>query len=108
MKSILSRVHIHHHKEPNGRAYIIGDKQGLLELAKTIERAAKSYAGLESIKLFSSDGHPYEIAVVSSISEEEWQNMLLPYDKSSDPSKLETVKLYDSIKEELSNTVKEL
>lgn len=101
MKSILSRVHLHAHKEPKGNAYIIGDRQGLLELSKTIERAAKGFVGIESIKLFSSDGHDYEILVIADVSESEWQSMPVPYDKKSDPSQLKLIKDFKSVKSEI-------
>jgi tRNA pseudouridine-54 N-methylase len=101
MKSILSRVHLHSHKEPQGRAYIVGDKKGLLELSKTIEKAARGFVGLESINLFSSDGHVYELVVISDVSEEEWQTMPVPYDKKSDPGQLKSIKQFESVKEEI-------
>lgn len=108
MRSILSRVHIHSHKEPRGRAYIVGDRKGLLELSKAIERAARGAMGLENIKLFSSDGHEYEILIATNVQEEEWQNMPVPYDKKSDPSQIESIKVYDSVKQEINSTVTQM
>ena len=101
MKSILSRVHLHTHKEPNGRAYIVGDRQGLRALSKALEQAAITGVGLETVKLHSSDGHVYEIMIVADVSEEEWQTLPVPYDKSSNPKNLEKVKIYESIKTEI-------
>lgn len=103
MKSILATVHLHTHKEPNGRAYIVGDRQGLLALSKKLEQAAKGMTGLETIKLFSSDGHPYELMIVTDITEQEWQDIPVPYSKLNDPDKLELVKLYDSMRSEISS-----
>jgi len=100
MKS-MNRLHLYHHKSPNGRAYIVADRNGLRALAKTLEKAANGAVGLEKLQLYSSDGHPYELMIISDISEQEWQDIQVPYSKFSDPSKLETVQLYDSLKSEL-------
>jgi hypothetical protein len=100
-KSILSRVHLHSHDKPNGRAYIVGDREGLIALAVGIERAARGMVGLETINVYSSDGHPYQIMIVNKVSEQEWQLMPVPYDSDSNPSKIESVTLYDSLKEKL-------
>lgn len=97
MKS-MNRVHLHTHKQPNGRAYIVGERAGLRSLAKALEKAANGILGMETITLYSSDGHPYELMIATDITEEEWQNTSVPYDKKSDPSSLEIVKLYDSMK----------
>lgn len=96
----MSRLHLYPHKEPNGRAYIVAEKRALKALAKKIDQAAEGVVGFETLRLYGSDGHEFELMVVSEISEEEWQSLPLPSDKKSDPSKLETVKLYDSLKSE--------
>jgi hypothetical protein len=101
MKSVLSRVHLHSHKEPKGRAYIVGDRKGLLALSKTLEKAAKGLLGLESIRLFSSDGHEYELMIVADVKEEEWQFMSVPYDPDSNPNSLESIKVYESVRKQL-------
>lgn len=100
MKS-MSRVHIHSHKEPNGRAYIVGERSGLRSLAKALEKAANGAVGMETITLYSSDGHPYELMIVTDITEQEWQNTEVPYKRNSDPSQFESVKIYDSLKSEI-------
>jgi hypothetical protein len=99
-----SRVHLYTHKEPNGRAYIVAEKSGLLALARALQQAANGALGLETIQLYSSDGHPYEL-VITTATEEEWQQSQLPYKKDSDPSQLNLVKLYDDTKKEISNNV---
>lgn len=105
MKSILGRVHLHSHKEPQGCGHIVGDPAGLLALAKTLEKAARGLVGIESVKLYSSDGHAYEILVVADVSEQEWQDMPLPYDKKSDPSQLVSIKSYAEIKQQVLSDV---
>lgn len=100
MKS-LSRVHLYTHKEPNGRAYIVAERSGLRALAKTLDKAASGAVGLEKIQVYSSDGHPYELMVVTDLSETEWQEINVPYDRKSNPKLLESVQIYDSLHEEL-------
>jgi hypothetical protein len=100
MKS-LSRVHLYTHKEPNGRGYIVAERSGLRTLAKALEKAASSAVGLEKVTVYSSDGHPYEIMVVTDLSENEWQDINVPYDRRSNPKLLESVQIYDSLHEEL-------
>lgn len=97
----MSRLHVYAHKKPHDRAYIVGERKSLRALAKKLEMAADGAVGLEKLKIFSSDGHEYELMIVTDITEEEWQNLNPPYEKSSDPSALESVKVYDSIQAEL-------
>lgn len=100
MKS-MSRVHLYTHKEPNGRGYIVAERSGLKALARALEKAAASAVGLEKVTVYSSDGHPYEIMVVTDLSENEWQDINVPYDRRSNPKLLESVQIYDSLHEEL-------
>lgn len=95
-----ARVHLHSHKEPKGRAYIVADRRGLLALAAILQRAANNMIGLETIELYSSDGHPYNL-VITTADEEEWQKLSVPYDKTSDPSQLDIIKIYDSTRKEV-------
>lgn len=94
----MSRVHLYPHKEPNGTAYIVAERRGLRSLAKKLEQAADGAVGLETITLYGSDGHPYNLMIVTDITEDEWQNLPLPKDKSSDPASLEIVKVYNDLK----------
>lgn len=98
MLNIKSRLHMHNHNEPNGRAFIIGEKTALKSLGEALIKASKSAVGIENIELYTSDGHKYEILIACDVSEDEWQNIPLPYDKKHDPSKLEIVKTYDEFK----------
>jgi len=100
MKSI-SRVHLYTHKEPNGRGYIVAERSGLKALARALDKAAASAVGLEKITVYSSDGHPYDIMVVTDLSETEWQDINVPYDRRSNPKLLESVQVYDSLHEEM-------
>lgn len=93
----MSRLHLYPHKEPNGRAYIVAERRALRALAKKLEQTADGAVGFDKITLYSSDGHPYELMIVSDISEEEWQDLEVPSSKRSDPSKLETVKIVDEL-----------
>ena len=94
----MSRVHLYPHKEPNGTGYIVAERRGLRALAKKLEQAADGAVGLETITLYGSDGHPYNLMIVTDITEDEWQNLPLPKDKNSDPAKLEIVKVYNDLK----------
>lgn len=100
MKS-LSRVHLYTHKEPNGRGYIVAERSGLKALAKALDKAASGAVGLEKITVYSSDGHPYELMIVTDLSENEWQEINVPYDRKSNPKQLESVQIYDSLHEEI-------
>jgi hypothetical protein len=66
-------------------------------LAKKLEQTADGAVGFDKITLYSSDGHPYELMIISDISEEEWQELDVPSSRKSDPSKLETVKIVDEL-----------
>jgi len=95
-----ARLHMHNHNEPNGRAYIIGERESLRKLGETLIKASQNGVGLETIDLYTSDGHKYQLMVTREVSEEEWQTIPLPYDKKHDPSKLEIIKTYDEIMNE--------
>jgi hypothetical protein len=90
-----ARLHIHPHRGPNGTAYIVGEKAALRALADALKEAANGVVGLEKVSLYTSDGHSYDIVVSSDVAEEEWQATPPSYDKSSDPTKLKSIKLYE-------------
>ena len=94
---VKSRLHMHNHVEPNGRAYIIGERDALRKLGETLIKASISGVGLETIDLYTSDGHPYEIVITREVSEIEWQDLPVPYDKKHDPSQLDIVKTYNEL-----------
>lgn len=93
-----SRLHLHSHTGPQTRAYIVAEPAALRALATAADRAAKSVIGMETVKFYSSDGHEYELFIACDVTEDEWQSMPGPYEKSSDPESLSVVKLYDEIK----------
>lgn len=94
---VKARLHMHNHNEPNGRAYIIGERDALRKLGETLIKASNSGVGLETIDLFTSDGHKYTIIATREVSEEEWQIVPVPYDNKHDPSKLQIIRTYDEI-----------
>jgi hypothetical protein len=89
---------MHNHSEPNGRAYIIGEQRALRELGEALINASKSMIGIETTHMYTSDGHKYELMIACDVSEEEWQNLPVPYNKKHNPSELNIVKIYDEIK----------
>lgn len=89
---------MHNHAEPNGRAYIVGEKQALRALGEALIKTSKSVIGLDTIELYTSDGHKYQVIIACDISEQEWQSLPVPYNKKHDPSQLEIIKSFDEIK----------
>jgi hypothetical protein len=90
-----SRLHIHTHKGPNDTAYIVGEKSALRALSDALKEAANGVVGLEKVTLYTSDGHSYDIVISSDVAEEEWQAIKPSYDRSSDPTKLKSIELYN-------------
>jgi len=88
---------MHNHNGPNGRAYIIGERDALRRLGETLIKASKSGVGLETIDLYTSDGHEYELIITREVSEDEWQNLPVPYDKKHDPTVLEIIQTYNEL-----------
>jgi len=89
---------MHNHTEPNGRAYIVGEKQALKALGEALIKTSKSVIGLDTIELYTSDGHKYEIIITCDISEEEWQELPVPYNKKHNPENLQIVESFNQIK----------
>lgn len=94
-----ARLHMHNHTEPNGRAFIIGEKLALRSLGEALIKASKNTLGIENIELYTSDGHKYEILITSEVSENEWQTLPVPYDKKHNPNHLEIVSTYNELKD---------
>ena len=93
------RLHLYPHTGPQSRAYLVAEPGALRALAQAADDAARGVLGFETIKFYSSDGHEYELAIVCDVSEEEWQELPVPSDKKSDPSRLSIVKTFDSLKQ---------
>lgn len=92
-----ARLHMHNHNEPNGNAYIIGEREALRKLGETLIKASQSTVGFETIQLYTSDGHAYKLIATRQVTEEEWQTIPVPYDKKHDPSQLEIVQTYNEL-----------
>ena len=105
MMNTKARLHMHNHTEPNGRAFIVGEKKALKSLGEALIQASQSTLGLDNVELYTSDGHKYEILITCDVSEQEWQALPVPYDKNHNPQELHIIKTYDEIMESRSNTV---
>lgn len=97
MQHTKSRLHMHNHNEPQGRAYIVGERAALRALGEKLIAGSNSLLGFETLTLYTSDGHPYEIFITSNVSEDEWQQLPVPYDKNHNPDSLEIVGVYDKL-----------
>jgi len=98
MQNTKARLHMHNHNEPNGLAFIVGERQALRSLGESLIKASKSVLGLENLELYTSDGHKYKILITSEVSEQEWQTLPVPYDTKHDPNNLEIIKTYKEFK----------
>jgi hypothetical protein len=99
-----SRLHLYPHDEPQTTAYIVGEKAALKELGKALLTASRSGLGFDTIKLHTADGHEYTIMVISSVDEEEWQTMAVPYVNKSTTPALQIIKTYNEVKDEISRS----
>jgi len=93
-----SRIHLYPHTGPGSRGYIVAERSALKSLARHLEDAARGIVGFDTVRCYGSDGHEYELVIVCDVSEDEWQNLPVPGDKTSDPSKLTVVKTFDELK----------
>jgi hypothetical protein len=94
------RLHIYPPTGPRGTGYIVADRQALKGLAEAAKNAAAGGFGFETIKLYSADGHEYELIVTSAVGEEEWQTMESHYDARPTPT-VATIQDYQTLKQEL-------
>ena len=94
------RLHIYPPTGPQGTGYIVADRQALKGLAEAAKNAAAGGVGFETIKLYSADGHEYELIVTSAVGEEEWQTMESHYDAKTTPT-VATIQDYQTLKKEL-------
>jgi hypothetical protein len=78
----------------------VADRQALKGLAEAAKNAAAGGFGFETIKLYSADGHEYELIVTSAVGEEEWQTMESHYDAKTTPT-VATIQDYQTLKQEL-------
>jgi hypothetical protein len=96
-----SRLHLYPHNEPQGTAYIVGERQALRALGETLIAASSSVVGFETVELYTSDGHSYTVTVISSVTEEEWQTVDTPYIPAPVPQ-LQIIQDYNAVKSEIS------
>lgn len=72
-------LHIYAQDSWHKEAYIVGNKEGLLELRKAIDQALKSKEAIAEV--FPADGEGYEamVLLVDDDEEEKLLNIELPY-----------------------------
>ena len=97
------RLHIYPPTGPRGTGYIVADKAALRGLAEAAKTASAGNFGFETIKLYSADGHEYELVVTSAVGEDEWQTMQSHYAKDVVPT-VGTIQDYQTLKQELKTT----
>ena len=104
----MAKLHIYTVNEPAGESIIVGDKNGLLRLAKALERAATNEIDYQ--KFHSGDGHEYRVVTCKETDEDIWSYLELPYtdeafvedrDEYIPPENLESVSLNKSEKHKL-------
>ena len=93
----FARLHLYPHSEPQGCATIVADPTALRALSEVCRSALHSMAGMETAIFFGSDGHEYELRVISSVSETEWQQLPLPGIDHKAVQQLSIVKLFDEL-----------
>lgn len=74
---MYSKLHIYPTEEPSGECVIVGDRKSLLELAKSLQRAA-SYE-VDYQKYYAGDGHQFRVVVCKEQDKDVWENLKLPY-----------------------------
>jgi len=89
-----SRLHIYPNKGPKTRAYILGERQALRALSEALRKAADGVLGSETVTLYGSDGHDYEIFITRDLLESEWQTL-------KDPTDVSSIKTWEGVKLEL-------
>jgi hypothetical protein len=94
------RLHVYPPTGPRGTGYIVADRQALRGLAQAAQTASAGNFGFETIKLYSADGHEYELVLTSAVGEEEWQNMESHYAQDTVPA-VSTIQDYQDLKAEL-------
>ena len=99
------RLHIYPPTGPRGTGYIVADRAALKGLADAVKSATTSAFGFETIKLYSADGHEYELVITSSVSDEEWQTIGTNYTQSDSVSNIDTVRDYQQLRSDLAKNV---
>ena len=97
------RLQIYPPSGPRKSGYIVADRAALRGLAEAIKSAATSTFGFETVKLYSADGHEYEMVITSSVTEDEWQIIQPNYITASVPQ-VETLQNYQELKDQLTGS----
>lgn len=70
-----ARLQMYPPSEPGSTGYVIGDRSGLRQLAQALKHAADSPVGIESLTLYSADGHAYDVLIHCDVTDQEWQSV---------------------------------
>lgn len=97
------RLQIYPPSGPHATGYIVADRAALKGLAEAIKSATTSTFGFETVKLYSADGHEYELVITSSVSEDEWQAISPNYTATPAPQ-VETLQNYQDLKDQLTRS----
>lgn len=70
-------AHIYEHSEPGKEVTIVGNRNALQDFAKALLHA--SDVGFGSVKMYTGDGHEYNVIVCKEGEDEIWENLQVPY-----------------------------
>lgn len=96
-----SRLQLYPSQDVKDRAYIIGERRALLDLSEALRKAATGVLGCETLTVYASNGHDYEIFVTRDVQEDEWQNL------PKEPNHIKSIQDYDQIRQELQSKLKD-
>jgi hypothetical protein len=97
------RLQIYPPSGPRQTGYVVADRAALKGLAEAIKSASTSTFGFETVKLYSADGHEYELVITSSVTEDEWVAIQPNYSSSVTPQ-VETLQNYQDLKDQLTKS----
>jgi len=97
------RLQIYPPSGPRQTGYVVADRAALKGLAEAIKSASTSTFGFETVKLYSADGHEYELVITSSVTEDEWVAIQPNYSSSATPQ-VETLQNYQDLKDQLTKS----
>ncbi len=94
------RLQIYPPTGPQGTGYIVADRSALRGLAEAAKSAATGAMGFETVKLYSSDGHEYELIITGEVDDQEWQSLPTNYVDHKMPS-VSMLQNYQNLREEI-------
>ena len=94
------RLQIYPPTGPRGVGYVVADRAALRGLADAAKNAATGVMGFATVKLYSSDGHEYELIITSDVDDQEWQTLPTNYADSEMPP-VSMLQNYQNLREEL-------